>query len=93
MQCAEQNYDHLLNLAENYLENLDQNRIESSELKELKKPAGENKAKISIIASILKPGKSIQISVQDNNWINEKTLILPNIILIREFIANLLNFT
>ncbi len=41
--------------------------------KELNKPAGENKARLSTMAALLKPGKSLNASLQDQPWLPEDT--------------------
>ncbi|MBK6808170.1 MAG: hypothetical protein IPG81_04565 [Sandaracinaceae bacterium] len=45
----------------------------ASDWKELRKPAGVKKATIGAMTSILKPGKSTQVSLEDNRWISEQT--------------------
>ncbi len=39
--------------------------------KELRKPAGAKKATIGAMTAILKPGKSTQVSLEDNRWVGE----------------------
>ncbi|MDB9315801.1 hypothetical protein PN462_21990 [Spirulina sp. CS-785/01] len=90
IECAKCNYNNLFELAEKYIRDMNRDDLKKSDLKELKKPAGEKKAKISIISSVLKPGKTIQVSIQDNRWIDEKSLQLPMLINLRDFIADLL---
>jgi hypothetical protein len=53
---------------------------------EFRKPAGKNKAFISMIASILKPGKSLQVSLQDNQWINERMLSVESVQRVKIFL-------
>lgn len=45
--------------------------LNSEDLKHLRKPAGAKKAQVAAIASILRPGKAIQVSIQDNRWFAE----------------------
>lgn len=59
------------------------------DLKEFNKPAGKNKAIIGTMASILKPGKAIQVSIQDNQWLQGSALSLPRIKAVQNFLANL----
>ena len=58
-------------------------------------PSGKNKAIISSVANILRPAKALQVSIQDNKWISEKTHSLKDIKQIIDFIENLagLRFT
>jgi len=44
--------------------------------KELRKPAGTKKATIGAMTAILKPGKSTQVSLEDNRWVSEQTKAL-----------------
>ena len=48
----------------------------TADWKELRKPAGEKKATIGAMTAILKPGKSTQVSLQDNGWVSEQTSAL-----------------
>lgn len=41
--------------------------------KELKKPAGQKKATIGAMSALLKPGKAMQVSLDDNRWIGDTT--------------------
>lgn len=60
------------------------------DLEEFKKPAGARKAATACVAAILKPGKSIQVSVQDNRWIEGASLTLPRIKAATRFLEDLL---
>ena len=60
------------------------------DLKYFKKPAGKKKAIISSISSILRPGKALQVSLQDNRWLDEKILELESIKLIKNFLEQII---
>jgi hypothetical protein len=45
----------------------------SSHWKEIRKPAGAKKAVIGAMTAILKPGKSTQVSLEDNGWVSDET--------------------
>ena len=47
--------------------------LPGSEWKPIKKPAGAKKAAVAAMAAILKPGKSTQVSLEDNRWVTEET--------------------
>lgn len=64
--------------------------LTTDDLIEFGKPAGKKKAVIAAMASILKPGKAIQVSIQDNRWLNTEVLQLPRIIGATRFIQDLL---
>jgi hypothetical protein len=54
------------------------------------KPAGRNKAIIGTMASLLKPGKAVQVSIQDNRWLKDQAaLSLPRIRAVQEFLQAL----
>lgn len=90
IECANQNYSDLLELSKRYIANIDETKLNKNDLIELKKPYGKDKAIISTISSVLKPGKAIQVSIQDNRWIDQNTLQLPSLILLQKFIDALL---
>lgn len=48
----------------------------TSDWKELRKPAGAKKATIGAMTAVLKPGKSTQVSLEDNRWVSEQTKAL-----------------
>ncbi|NDV27422.1 DUF3226 domain-containing protein [Desulfovibrio sp. JC010] len=89
--CAEKAYPSILTPASELVETLNLNTkdFNKDDRKEFKKPAGKKKATINIISSILKPGKAIQVSIQDNRWICEKTRKIPQVSAFDQFIKNL----
>jgi hypothetical protein len=90
LECARINYSDLLNLSQTYIESIDRNQLTKDDLEDFKKPAGEKKAIISSISSILRPGKALQVSLQDNRWIDEQTLQLESIKLIKNFLEQII---
>ncbi|WNG52068.1 hypothetical protein F0U60_54155 [Archangium minus] len=60
------------------------------DLKDFNKPAGAHKAMVACMAGILRPGKAIQVSIQDNRWLEGAALELPRIAALREFLRVLL---
>lgn len=86
LECAKLNYPNLLSMSTNYVSGIDTNQLTNNDLKQLNKPAGKNKAVISSISSILRPGKALQVSIQDNRWIDEKTMELDSIKLVKKFL-------
>ncbi len=90
LECARINYSDLLNLSQTYIESIDRNQLTKNDLEDFKKPAGEKKAIISSISSILRPGKALQVSLQDNRWLDEKILELESIKLIKNFLEQII---
>ncbi len=89
LECARINYPDLLNLSQTYIESIDRNQLTKKDLKYFKKPAGEKKAIISSISSILRPGKALQVSLQDNRWLDKQTLELESVKLIKNFLEQI----
>jgi hypothetical protein len=48
----------------------------TTDWKEIRKPAGTKKATIGAMTAVLKPGKSTQVSLEDNRWVSEQTKAL-----------------
>ena len=59
-------------------------------LEEIRRPAGTTKAVINAIASVLKPGKAIQTSIQDNRWVRDAGLAVPAVAEVSAFLRTLL---
>jgi hypothetical protein len=89
-ECASENYSRLWQRSKAYVGGVDPMELSTEDLKDFQKPAGRQKAIISAMAAILRPGKAIQVSLQDNQWIRGRALVLPRIHAIRGFLAELL---
>lgn len=64
-----------------------------TDLKELQKPRGRDKAIVGCVANVLRPGKAIQVSIQDNRWLDGAGLELPRISVVRQFLVDLFGLT
>ncbi|XGW00466.1 MAG: DUF3226 domain-containing protein [Leptolyngbya sp. BL-A-14] len=93
IQCAQVNYPDLLKLSTKYVSGIDTTQLNQDDLRELNKPAGKNKALVSSISSILRPGKALQVSIQDNRWIDEQTMELDSVKLAKIFLDEITGFT
>ena len=91
LDCAEQNYADLKANASVYLSNINSALLNGDDVDEIGAPAGEKKAKVGVIASILKPGKAIQNSISDNQWLAGAARTQPRIEALRKFLRDLLN--
>lgn len=89
-ECAAENYVQLWQRSKAYVASIDLQVLSAEDLKDFQKPAGRQKAIISAMAAILRPGKAIQVSLQDNQWIRGRALDLPRIQSIRGFLAEFL---
>lgn len=86
IESAKEVYPDLLVLATEYVSNSKGCKLNKEELKELNKPAGKNKAIIGAMANIMKPGKSVQVSIQDNRWVDTN---IPRIKAVQNFLKEL----
>ncbi len=73
--CAEVVYPTLLKSARDFVLALDtEDRkifADRKESDELAKPFGKNKAVVACIANVPRPGKAIEVSIQDNRWVRD----------------------
>lgn len=93
LKCAQQVYPGILDGAENFVNRVNIDKLPRKDSKDFIKPSGKDKAKAGSIATILRPGKAIQVSIQDNNWISEQTIHLPEINALNQFLIDLLEFS
>ncbi|MFO7904654.1 MAG: DUF3226 domain-containing protein [Planctomycetota bacterium] len=91
LECASLTYPNLLASAKTHIANaVDDPTLDPHDRADFNKPAGRNKAIVGSIASVLRPGKAIQVSIQDNRWVNGETLKRSRIRAIQEFLVSLL---
>ena len=91
LDAAGSAYPQLLQAAQSYTASASHNSaLQSSDLEEFNKPAGPKKAAVAAMASILKPGKAIQVSIQDNRWLEPASLNLPRIKALQVFLHDLM---
>jgi hypothetical protein len=90
LECAGIAYPSLLAGAGTFVQGVDLDALTRKDKEEFRKPAGETKATVSSISSILKPGKAIQVSIQDNRWLKDDALNLPRVKAVQTFLAELL---
>lgn len=91
LDCAQHVYPTLLATATTHVDSASRDTsLVHEDLKELLKPAGRHKAIVGSIASILRPGKAVQVSLQDNRWLRDTALALPRVRAVQKFLTNLL---
>ena len=94
LECGEAAYPSLFPTAHAHVQQaLQDSSLSAKDLEDLNKPAGPHKAVIATVASVLRPGKSIQVSLQDNNWLRGATLALPRIKAVQDFLVALLELS
>ena len=90
LDCATTVYPSLLDSATKHADGAATDRtLTADDLQDFHKPAGRNKAVIGAMASVLRPGKAIQVSIQDNRWLRGETLLLPRIKAVQDFLVAL----
>ena len=92
LDCAQVNYPDLLEKATNYIDNIDAAQLDKDDLRDFRKQAGKKKAVISSITSVLKPGKALQVSLQDNRWLDGAAMNLPQLQTLQRFLEEILGF-
>ena len=94
LQSARVVYPKLLSGASQWIDTIHSGDKEifsnKEERRHFAKPSGKDKAKIASMASVLRPGRAIQNSLQDNRWFKDsKALALPDVTLLQTFIAGI----
>ncbi|ATB48173.1 DUF3226 domain-containing protein [Corallococcus macrosporus] len=91
LECAAVAYPKLRTHSEQFVDGLDRAAPEfmSGELKDLSAPAGRHKAVVAAMSAILKPGRPVQATIEDNRWIASSTVVLPRIAALVEFLSAL----
>jgi hypothetical protein len=90
LEAAQTSYPRLIGSATTYVDSVDRIALNEDDMAELNKPAGRDKAIAASVAAILRPGRAIQVSIQDNRWFRDAALELPRIVQLRRFLAELL---
>jgi hypothetical protein len=90
LDCASIEYPEITSAANAYVERIEGANLEDRELKDLTKASVRAKVVVSTIASVLKPGKAIQVSVKGNRWLSSRTVAQPKIAAIQTFLATLM---
>jgi len=86
LNCAEIEYTDLLSLSNDYIEEI------GSTYKAKWSRSDDKKVLIGWITNVLKPGKSNQVSINDNNWISKRTIsTLDSLNNLAEFIFTFIN--
>lgn len=94
LECGGVVYPDLLGKARSYVGSVHASapELEGDDMKPLERGAGRNKATIAAMASVLRPGRAIQNSIQDNRWLKDPhALALPRVAALRAFLLKLLD--
>jgi hypothetical protein len=94
LECGRQVYPGLFSTATAHVDAAFQDQsLVNEDLDDLRKPAGRNKAIVGSMASILRPGKAVQVSLQDNRWLRDAALAIPRVKAVQDFLVTLLEMT
>jgi hypothetical protein len=91
-ECGNIAYPEYMERAKNYINLFSEEDRKNKGLKW--KPFAREKALIATVTSVLKPGKTNQASISDNNWISLQTeQAVPELQNLKKFLRDLLNQT
>jgi hypothetical protein len=91
LECAQHVYPGLLATAITHVDSAAQDSsLVKKDLEESQSRSGRSKAIVGSIASVLRPGKAVQVSLQDNRWLRDTALALPRVRAIQQFLMTLL---
>ena len=90
LECAEAAYPNVLTSAKSHVAAAKNDVSLQNDGADLSKAPIANKAIVGTIASILRPGKAVQTSIQDNKWLRVENLKIGRVKAVQEFLVNLL---
>ncbi len=94
IECAQAAYPNVLTSARSHVEAARNDAtLEHGDGEDLTKTPVHNKAIVGAIASVLRPGKAIQTSIQDNKWFRDGNLNIVRVKAVQDFLVNLLELT
>jgi hypothetical protein len=90
LECARSAYPTLEAGAQRYLAEVSgAKELTAGDRREVSKPAGRDKAIVACVAAVLRPGKAVQVSIQDNRWIEPPIDRVPRLVTIHDFLVSL----
>ena len=87
--CGDLVYPEYMQRAREYIDKFSEDERKKKPLKW--KPFDQEKAIIATVVSVLKPGKTNQTSISDNDWVSPATAKIPAIQNLTKFLRDLLN--
>lgn len=98
LECAAVAYPTLLSAAWAWIDPLNPQDSaifhNAKERQDLMKPSGKDKAIVGAIANVLRPGKAVQVSLQDNRWLRDpECLKLPKVAALGAFVDAVIGLT
>lgn len=96
-RCGDIVYPTLMDHARSFVEGIgpnDDTIFAPGESKELLSPSGKSKAILGCVANVLRPGKSIQVSIQDNRWLKDELVFQdPWVMEFQSFIDRVIGYS
>jgi hypothetical protein len=89
--CGDLVYPEYMQRARAYVDKFSEEERKKKPLKW--KPFDQEKAIIATVVSVLKPGKTNQTSISDNDWVSPATATIPAIQNLTKFLRDLLNLS
>lgn len=89
IESAAKAYPGLLASAKTHVSACANTGITKADLADFNKPSGRAKAIIGSVSNILRPGKAVQVSIQDNAWLRGECLKIPAISSVQQFLKSL----
>lgn len=93
LRCGQQVYPDILNGATNFVNGVNVNLLNSNDKKEFMRHSGRDKSTIGCMANILRPGRAMQVSIQDNDWISDRSVAIPEVGVFDQFLEELLGLS
>ncbi len=91
IECATTAYPSLLDTAKTHVEAAKNDpTLQEGDGEDLNKTPVCNKAIVGSIGAILRPGKAVQVSLQDNRWLRDDSLRIPRVNAVQKFLVSLL---
>ena len=87
--CGNEMYPDLMQGAGTFVDRVDMNSLNRRDAQLIKKPFGRQKATVACVADILKPGMSIQTSIDQNRWVCDQSASLPRVASLFNFLSDL----
>ena len=84
-------YPQILEQARTFVNSVDVSSLRPKDRKPFEAPSGKKKAAVAAVGSILRPGKAVQVTIQDNLWISGKTIHLELVSEFARFLGDLLD--
>lgn len=96
LKCGEKVYPELIGSACDWIAKLDPENnsifVTADKSKFFAKRAGKIKAVFASLASVLRPARSVQVSIQDNRWLsNTEALSIPEVAALQALVSKLMD--